>query len=112
MCQCNNQMHVCPECGTKSEYQSWKKENFHYHGGYLMYNPEGDGPYGAGDKFVARFKYGKPARSAATWKTFLVKHFTPAEYFGRLANRETPLEIMRSKGYELPHVRAIKAAAV
>lgn len=63
------------------------KENFSYSGGYLSYD----------SKFVARFKY--QAGDRASFQSFLIKNFTPEEYFTRLENRESPLEILESKGF-------------
>ena len=71
---------------------NFKKENFKFDGMYLTYE----------SNVVARFKYQHKA-----WKNFvnfLVKNFTVEEYFGRL-KCESPLEIMESKGYLLPHVK-------
>ncbi len=90
----------------------FKKEDFSYHGGYLMY--EGD----AGSKtvlypdkpgvhptrvgtpksvFVARFKYGsKP------WKSYvnaLVKNSTVEEMIIAYENGETPVEYLAKCGY-------------
>ena len=56
-----------------------------------------------GGKFVARFKRG----GKATFLTFLVKNFTVEEYFGRLDAGETPLKILESKGYLLPHIKKL-----
>ena len=66
---------------------------FTNHGGFVSYAGE----------FVARFKH-KP-RSAPSFIKFLVRNFTPAEYFARLKAGEAPLTIARSKGYELPHIK-------
>lgn len=52
-------------------------------------------------KFVARFKRG----GRASFLTFLCKHFEVEEYFSRLAAGESPLKILESKGYVLPHIR-------
>jgi len=68
------------------------KENFNYSGGYLTY----DG------KFVARFKYAKDHNQ---FKNFLIKNFVQSEYFDRLANGESPLGVLGSKGYIPGHVK-------
>jgi hypothetical protein len=68
------------------------KENFNYSGGYLTY----DG------KFVARFKYAKDHNQ---FKNFLIKNFVQSEYFDRLANGESPLGVLGSKGYVPGHVK-------
>lgn len=52
-------------------------------------------------KFVARFKRG----GRASFISFLVKNFTVGEYFTRLDAGESPLKILESKGYLLPHIR-------
>lgn len=57
-------------------------------------------------RFVARCKRGGTKDLAR----FLVKHFTPAEYFaayvpGSTDRAHLPLGILESKGYVLPHVR-------
>tara|TARA_B100000003_G_C10929118_1_gene370359 strand:- start:284 stop:613 length:330 start_codon:yes stop_codon:yes gene_type:complete len=67
-------------------------------GNYIAYND------GSGYKFVARLKYGAKT-SAPSFKRFLINHFTVEEYFDRLDNAETPLDILRSKGYLLLHIR-------
>ena len=56
-----------------------------------------------GGKFVARFKRG----GKASFLTFLVKNFTVEEYFGRLDAGESPLKILESRGYLLPHIKKL-----
>jgi len=86
------------------------RENFTYHGGYLMYNgdcgefneyyQEPCHPTRLGTRkeaFVARFKYGKSRK--ASFLTFLIKNVTVEEYFARMADDETPIGIVESKGY-------------
>ena len=73
----------------------FKKENFNYFGGYLTYKLN----EGERDKFVARFKY---VIFQGAFKKFLIKNFTPEEYFTRLDNDETPLGILKSKGFITP----------
>jgi hypothetical protein len=68
------------------------KEEFNYSGGYLTYQ----------GKFVARFKYSK---DHAQFKNFLIRNFTQSEYFERLANGESPLGVLGSKGYVPGHVK-------
>ena len=58
--------------------------------------------YGA--KFVARLKYDAKT-SAPSFKRFLIDNFTVEEYFERITNNEMPLDILRSKGYLLLHIR-------
>ena len=55
-------------------------------------------------KFVARLKYGAKT-SAVSFKRFLIDHFTVEEYFERITNNEMPLDILKSKGYLLLHIR-------
>lgn len=62
------------------------KANFTKSGDYLTYS----------GKFVARFKYNK---KSSDFKAFLIKNFTEEEYFTRLTNKESPLEILLSKGF-------------
>lgn len=59
--------------------------------------------YGEDRKFVARFKYAKSGKG--TFITFLCKNFTVEEYFSRLDGGESPLQILESKGYLLPHIK-------
>jgi len=62
-------------------------------GMYLnYYRVEGERPV-----FVARFKYRRSDQ--AGFITFLIKNFTVEEYFDRMANDESPLDILESKGY-------------
>lgn len=78
-------------------------ENFHKCSDTLSYN--------AGTsvapkyKFVARFKYQRGAIN--DFKKFLIKNFTVEEYFSRLNAQESPLAILESKGYVLPHIRKL-----
>ena len=97
------------------------KEDFHWDGMYLMYRGDvgefqqyyekvrEDGSRVKRDRFVARFKYGsKPWK---TWVNFLVKHFSVEDYFGRYDAGESPLDIMRSKGFISPaEKKKLKAA--
>lgn len=107
----------------------FNKDEFEYHGGYLMYTGDcgkhtriygvDEGyekchPTRVGTRrsaFVARFKNGgKPQ-----FLNFLIKNFTVEEYFdlaGGIENRGmAPLTILETKGYLSPNARkAIKAA--
>ena len=60
-------------------------------------------------RFVARFKYARGSK--ASFLTFLTKNFTVEEYFARLDAKESPLEILQSKGYVQPHIRKMLKAA-
>ena len=53
-------------------------------------------------KFVARFRYNK---KSADFVKFLINNFTQEEYFGRLANKEAPLEVLMSKGFVPQHIK-------
>jgi hypothetical protein len=88
------------------------RDDFNYHGGYLTYHRLGyenlwadkDHPgYAKRPDFVARFKYAKDSRGPFT--TFLIKNFTQEEYFDRLDAGESPLDILRSKGFIQSHVK-------
>lgn len=79
------------------------KENFYSNGAYVDYN------LGGTSRFVARFKYASSGKGS--FITFLIKNFTVEEYFGRLGAGESPLTVLESKGYLLPHVKKhLKAA--
>lgn len=71
----------------------WKPQYFVTSGSYVYYNA----------RFVARFKYMKS--NIADFKRFLIKNFTPDEYFARLAAGSTPLDVLETKGYMPLHVR-------
>lgn len=49
--------------------------------------------------FVARFKYARKGAEARRFAGFLVKHFTPGEYFAAMASGLSPLPILQAKGY-------------
>jgi len=64
---------------------------------YVFYNHNGE------RKFVARFKYGTGGK--ADFLRFLVKNFTPAEYFGKIAQGLPPLKVLEEKGYVSPTIK-------
>ena len=68
-------------------------------GGYISYYPPVGQPI-----FIARFKYMK--RNMGPFMTFLRKNFTVHEYLERMANDESPLKIVESKGYIAGHIKA------
>ena len=87
------------------------KEEFTWDGMYLMYKGDFDGAQMMMDvcpnahpswegklkpAFIARFKYRKPYK---TWINFLVKNATVEEYVA-LAEKTSPLDAMRTLGYE------------
>lgn len=71
------------------------KNLFNFDGMYLTYGPE--------RRFVARFKYRMGGK--ASHQSFMIKHFTVEEYFQRMDAGESPLAILQSKGYILPHIK-------
>ena len=86
------------------------KENFHYFGGYLTYViPEGNKYFKAQERysgaFVARFKYVKASK--ASFQSFLIKNFTVEEYFERMEKKESPLDVLQSRGYLQPHIKKL-----
>ena len=72
----------------------FKYEMFYYQGGYLTY--EGN--------FVSRFKY---VTYQGSFKNFLIKNFTPKEYFTRYKEGESPLAILESKGFMTPMAKKL-----
>lgn len=76
------------------------KDQFSYNGGFLMYGQYPDRP-----RFVARFKY--RGGDKAGFLSFLIKNFSPEEYFARLDANETPVAILESKGYVSATVKKI-----
>lgn len=97
---------------------AFDKTKFTTYGGYIMYHGEYEGQpvyeepchptrLGKGKElFIARFKYGpKPYKN---WINFLAKNFTVEEYVALTSvdgMEGTPLKVMESKGYVLPHVK-------
>jgi hypothetical protein len=75
----------------------FNKDLFSFDGMYLMYGSENR-------KFVARFK-GRGDR--AGFVKFLMKNFTPCEYFGALAAGGTPVGVLETKGYVSATVKKI-----
>lgn len=72
---------------------------------YLDYRTEGK------SRFVARFSYPSMRRDKGSFIRFLIKNFTVEEYFNRLDAGESPLKILESKGYIMPHVKKLLKAA-
>jgi len=68
-------------------------------GGYVSFYPPQGKPI-----FIARFKYLK--RNIGPFMTFLRKNFTIEEYMQRMDAGETPLDIVKSKGYIASHIKA------
>ena len=95
----------------------FNKDDFNFDGMYLTYRGAYEGaklmnevhpgchPSWIGKlkpAFVARFKY---SGGYKTFMNFLIKNFTCEEYFGRLDAGESPLEVLKSKGYLQPHIK-------
>ena len=100
---------------------NFKREDFNYHGGYLMYSgdagkcneyyPNDDSvhPTRKGTKkelFVARFKYS--GNDKGRFLTFLINNFTPEEFFTAVnspnpnnpwSNPFSPAPVLAAKGY-------------
>ena len=87
------------------------KNEFSYHGGYLMYHGDYEGcpivedgpnvhPTRVGTRkalFVARFKYNK--KDKAGFMKFLMKNFSVEEYAEMMKEMPAPLSVLKSKGY-------------
>lgn len=75
----------------------FSNENLNDSNGWLSYGPE--------RKFVANFS--KRGGGKATFVKFLIKNFTVEEYFEMLDANKSPLGIVETKGYVLPHIKAM-----
>ena len=73
----------------------FSKENLNDSNGWLSYGPE--------RKFVANFS--KRGGGKATFVKSLIKNFTVEEYFEMLDANKSPLGIVETKGYVLPHIK-------
>ena len=81
---------------TEREMMMFISSNFVDRGEYVFYN------YRFEEKFVARFKRG----GKAAFIKFLIANITPDEYFARREiNGETPLGILKTKGYVSPMMK-------
>ena len=80
------------------------KENLIGSNGYVFFHKDGRETAYVNREFVARFKYVK--RNMGPFMTFLRKNFTVEEYFDRYDAGETPLDIVKSKGYIASHIKA------
>ena len=76
------------------------KENLIKDGPYIHYRPEG-GTY-KDEKFVARFKR---IAGAGSFMTHLRKNWTVEDYFAERDAGKGPLDIVKSTGYILPHIK-------
>jgi hypothetical protein len=59
-----------------------------------------------GNDFVARFKYLNPGTNCRAFAKFLVKNFTPAEYFAAYRAGIPPMSILEARGFVSPNRRA------
>jgi hypothetical protein len=75
------------------------KENLHKDGPYVHYRPAG-GSY-KDEKFVARFKVG----GIGSFMTHLRKNWTVEDFFAERDAGKSPLDIAKSTGYLLPHIK-------
>lgn len=73
----------------------FSNENLNDSNGWLSYGPE--------RKFVANFS--NRGGGKATFVKFLIKNFTVEEYFEMLDANKSPLSIVETKGYVLPHIK-------
>ena len=69
-------------------------------GGYVQYSPSGRS-WATDNRFVARFRVGGPG----TFMTHLRKNWTVEDFFAQIDAGKTPLAIVESTGYILPHIK-------
>lgn len=81
------------------------KQNLISDAGHVVYSPSGR-TYAEDNEFVARFKGSIPRKSMKPFMTFLRRNFTVEEYLDRLHTGETPMQIARSKGFIMSHIKA------
>lgn len=74
------------------------KENMFVGKGYKAYTTY---LFNGKQEFIARHC----TSGAAGFASFVMKNFTVEEYLGRLAAGESPLDVVKSKGYVQPHVK-------
>ena len=80
---------------------AFTKENLLRDGAYITYAPNGR-RWDEANLFVARFKR---TRGAGTFMTHLRRNWTVEDYFARRTAGETPLAIVKTTGYLLPHIK-------
>jgi hypothetical protein len=78
---------------------NFTKPNLIKEGKYLFYQPAG-GTYGD-RKFVARFR----TAGVGSFMTHLRKNWTVEDYFAEMDAGKGPLDIAKSTGYLLPHIK-------
>ena len=76
------------------------KENLVKDGKYVYYSPTGNA-YGDDAKFVARFK----VAGIGSYMTHLRKNWTVEDFFAERDAGKSPLDIAKSTGYLLPHIK-------
>ena len=81
----------------------FSNENLIDSNGWVLYAPQGWATPHAERKFVANFS--KRGGGKATFMKFLIKNFTVEEYFEMLDANISPLKIVETKGYVLPHIK-------
>lgn len=79
--------------------RKFERQNFTRHNGYLSYN----------DDLIARFKYNS-ATNTPPFISFLIKNFTQEEYKRLYEKGLAPLQILMTKGYESPAIKAQRRA--
>ena len=77
------------------------KENLVKDGPYVFYSPTGN-PYAADAKFVARFKR---VAGIGSFMTHIRKNWTVEDFFAERDAGKSPLDIAKSTGYLLPHIK-------
>lgn len=82
------------------------KETLINRGGYVMWAKDGkwETPY-ADWKFVARFRGGRGGGGVRSFMTHVIKNWTVEDYFAAMDAGQTPLEIVKTTGYLLPHIK-------
>ena len=83
------------------------KQNFHFDGEYLVYGPA---MYSKDSRFVARFKRNKRDRSSFT--KFLMQNFTVEDYFSAREAGDTPVGILRTRGWVSPTIQKFRDAGL
>ena len=82
------------------------KETLINRGGYVMWAKDGkwETPY-ADWKFVARFRGGRGGGGVRSFMTHVIKNWTVEDYFAAMDAGQAPLEIVKTTGYLLPHIK-------
>jgi hypothetical protein len=88
---------------TEIHMTKFTKETLIDSNGWLSYAPHGWSTPHAERKFIANFCKRRSGKD--TFITFLIKNFTVEEYFAMLDAGMAPLDIAKTKGYLLPHIK-------